>query len=237
MTSQSTNPRKDNHVPICKCALCGGPKSWEWEEAFFYNDGFDDGINSQTEEVETVLADAGYEVTTNDSHAARYIDSIKNRDGIEQIVPHTWRGEADPRGFLPDHIVKLLDAATFGETPAVTVTAIGSATGRNEDLIEKAEEHEPPAGSLRIIAEFLPQVWVRDFAMTVDPLGPTTFDVTEAVLAMGELRARALRDDQHETDHLRDLPTAPAWVTEWPGPFSIHVEASIDAYFKARNTE
>lgn len=110
-------------MPICKCALCGGPKSWEWEEAF-YHDGFDDGINSQTEVVEAVLADAGYEVTTNDSEAARYIDSIKTRDGIEQIACHTWRGESDPRGFLPDNIIKLLDAATFGQAPAITAAVV-----------------------------------------------------------------------------------------------------------------
>ena len=38
----------------------------------------------------------------------------------------------------------------------------------------------------QIIAEFVPQVWVNDYAIEADPLGETKFDVTAAILEMGK---------------------------------------------------
>ncbi len=95
-------------MPICKCALCGGPLNWEWEHAF-YREGFADGVNTQPDQVVNFLSDQGVEVDTDDSRSNEFIDSIKTIDGVELIADHDWEGETDPREFLPPDIVKLLD--------------------------------------------------------------------------------------------------------------------------------
>lgn len=69
--------------------------------------------------------------------------------------------------------------------------------------------------------------------MLVEPPSDPNFDVTDLVLAMGEIAARKLRDDQTETDELRWADTAPAWVKDWDGPFYISVELSIGDYYDA----
>lgn len=98
-------------------------------------------------------------------------------------------------------------------------------------------EHEPPSpetpacSEKRIIATFVPQVWVNDHAVTCDPLGETRFDVTDAILAMGQTDALQLRDDDMGTDNLAQLPNAPDWIKNWPGPFYVAVEAAIASYF------
>ncbi len=86
----------------------------------------------------------------------------------------------------------------------------------------------------RIIAEFVPQAWIRDFdfCMRVEPLGPTAFDVTETILAMGRKKALSLRDDQYETDALRHVAGAPQWIKDWEGPFYVAVESAIADFFE-----
>lgn len=85
----------------------------------------------------------------------------------------------------------------------------------------------------RIIAEFVPQAWINDCAVQVDPEGPTTFDVTDEVVAMGESVAITLRDDQHETDTLRFAAAAPDWIREWHGPFYIRIQDAIAEFYGA----
>lgn len=75
-----------------------------------------------------------------------------------------------------------------------------------------------PEDTHRIVARFVPQAWVRDYAVEVDPYGPTTWDVTDQIVAMGEYAALALVDDQYATDDLRNHPNAPQWVKDWTGP-------------------
>lgn len=83
-----------------------------------------------------------------------------------------------------------------------------------------------------ITAKFHPQAWVHDYALDVDAEGPTEWDVTEAVLAMGREKALALADDDYDTDYLRFVPNAPKWIREWNGPFYVEVADSIHEYFK-----
>jgi hypothetical protein len=89
---------------------------------------------------------------------------------------------------------------------------------------------EQPAPK-RIIATFVPQVWINGHAVTADPLGETRIDITEAVLAMTRDEALALRDDTDETDTFRQLPGAPDWIDQRSGPYYIAVEAAIAQYF------
>jgi len=81
----------------------------------------------------------------------------------------------------------------------------------------------------RIIATFRPQTWQRDYAIDVDPEGPLTWDVTDEVLALSVDERCALRDNRY--DELRCSKNAPAWVSEWSGPFYIEVQDSISDYF------
>lgn len=98
------------------------------------------------------------------------------------------------------------------------------------DALE-ALQNELACSEKRIIATFVPQVWVNDHAVTCDPLGETRFDVTDAILALGQTDALQLRDDDIRTDNLAQLPNAPDWIKNWPGPFYVAVEAAIAAYF------
>lgn len=92
-------------------------------------------------------------------------------------------------------------------------------------------ELDPAEGDRRIIAEFLPQAWMNDVAVPIDPQGPTTFDVTREILAMGKAAALKLRDDTNPTDALREADTCPQWIKKWTGPFVIHVEQAVSDYF------
>jgi hypothetical protein len=81
-----------------------------------------------------------------------------------------------------------------------------------------------------ITARFHPQAWINDYAVEVDPEGPTTWDVTAEVIAMTETERNALKDDQYETDDLRFSVNAPKWIQEWSGPFYVEVVESIQQY-------
>lgn len=99
------------------------------------------------------------------------------------------------------------------------------------DAIAAARADVPSTPTKRIMAEFVPQAWLNDHAIAVDPAGDTMFDVTDDILKLGRERALQLRDDQHETDHLRHAATAPQWVKDWSGPFVVNVEKAIESYF------
>ncbi len=59
---------------------------------------------------------------------------------------------------------------------------------------------------------FVPQIWVHDYAMEVDPQGPTHWHI----------RPDEIDLSQDENDYLRYSDTAPKWVQEWAGPFEIY---------------
>lgn len=99
-------------MPYECCPNCGTDYLWEWEQAF-YKFGFGDGDGVvHTHEVASVLRAVGYKVEHqfwgmhND-----VIRSIK-KDGIE-LMPNDESehevGYVDPRDYLPEEIVKLLD--------------------------------------------------------------------------------------------------------------------------------
>jgi len=81
----------------------------------------------------------------------------------------------------------------------------------------------------RYIATFTPQAWVNDYAIEVELEGEAEWDVTEFLASLTpEAREDALVSDSYESDVLRDLENAPAWVKDWSGPFYITVEESED---------
>lgn len=79
-------------------------------------------------------------------------------------------------------------------------------------------------------AHFSPQWWIGDHAMDVDPLGPQTWDATEAFYdptldegyrteLAAEIMERGVALDH--MDWFQDAPGAPEWVRSWQGPFSL----------------
>ena len=68
-------------------------------------------------------------------------------------------------------------------------------------------------------ARFIPQMWVNDYAVDVDPLSETNWEITEQSAAEALDRERRGVD----WDYLRDDPAAPEWVREWPGPFVVEL--------------
>lgn len=75
---------------------------------------------------------------------------------------------------------------------------------------------------MRAVATFTPQAWVRDYAITVDPEGPTEW-VTEFEELTQEQAAAILEAGHDNFDLLKEDPAAPGWVRDWSGPFEIHV--------------
>lgn len=94
------------------CERCGGTVYWSWEEAFD-KFGFNDGDgNVMTEVVADVLRDAGYKVRVMGWGLHNEVIESISKDGVEYIRENEISlGYDDPRGYLPDRIVKLLDEA------------------------------------------------------------------------------------------------------------------------------
>lgn len=88
----------------------------------------------------------------------------------------------------------------------------------------------PSAPRTRFWATFIPQAWVRDHAVDVDPHGEQSWVVSDGLVpAAAQVIARVslaevVGDGVLDTDdRLAVDPAAPTWVREWSGPFRIHV--------------
>lgn len=99
-------------MPIEKCRVCGGAYQWSWTEAFD-KFGFGDGDGQiETHQVQEMLEAAGYAVNADTwGWHNHVINSIKQDDAelIPDDDPTVTVGYDDPRTYLPDKIVDLLD--------------------------------------------------------------------------------------------------------------------------------
>lgn len=70
---------------------------------------------------------------------------------------------------------------------------------------------------------FIPQVWVKDSAMEVDPEGPVTWlmQMSEVTALTGVTDMSKMDDDPFARDELRWAKGAPQWVKDWAGPFEV----------------
>jgi hypothetical protein len=102
------------------CPTCSQPHHWRWEEAFC-KFGFDDGDGLvMTEAVAEVLRQAGCTVSTHLWGCHNVIITRIERDGVSLIPDGTTIGYADPRAYLPDGLIELLDSE-LGEDADVEV--------------------------------------------------------------------------------------------------------------------
>jgi hypothetical protein len=74
-------------------------------------------------------------------------------------------------------------------------------------------------------ARFFPQAWINDYAVNVDPAGPSVWQVTPEFLVelLGTFRVpeRCFVANELESDYLRNDPAAPEWIRKWQGPFEV----------------
>lgn len=94
------------------CDHCGTDIVWSWTEAFL-KFGFMDGDGLvETWQVEGVLTEAGYEVTVEPWGIHNLVITSIKKAGVE-LIPHgnpaVTFGYDDPRAYLPQEIVTLLD--------------------------------------------------------------------------------------------------------------------------------
>lgn len=59
---------------------------------------------------------------------------------------------------------------------------------------------------------FVPQAWINDYAVAIDPMGETKFEVETALL-------RSIEPDSYDSDELKSHPNIPDWVINHYGPF------------------
>jgi hypothetical protein len=150
-------------------------------------------------------------------------DNQAVHDRMADYHGSTWGQYKLVTGYVP-----VADLLTRGlANPGPTTMAAGGQAERN-----------PPSASAnadlpRIEATIAPQAWVDNHAVDVDPEGPTSWDVTAEVVALGREAALALRDNRDETDNLVRSVNAPDWVRHWRGPFTVIVEDAIRAYYDA----
>lgn len=100
-------------MPKDQCYCCGGEYRWNWDEAFS-KFGFGDGdLQIETYQVEDVLVGAGYAVKTHHWGLHNLIIVSIVKDGHEYIPAKDSGfnlGYDDPRTYLPQEIIDLLDA-------------------------------------------------------------------------------------------------------------------------------
>jgi len=103
--------------------------------------------------------------------------------------------EEDAKAFFQDPNYELIDTDTMC-------------------LCENQADPETPKPIQFTEVIFIPQAWIGDNAIEVDPEGPNTWLVESSKL-------QNIDPDQHESDNLRYHNNAPDWVREWSGPFYI----------------
>jgi hypothetical protein len=81
------------------------------------------------------------------------------------------------------------------------------------------------------VATFTPQAWIKDYAVQVDPEGPTTWDCTKFVGELDPFTQDGINESIGEEGHwldsfdlLKGDEAAPQWVKDWQGPFTIVVQ-------------
>lgn len=91
------------------CPTCGHTHYWSWEDAFD-KFGFGDGDDLvMTETVAAALRGRGFEVKTIHWGFHNTIITDIARDGVSLIPDDVTTGYDDPRKYLPEDIVALLD--------------------------------------------------------------------------------------------------------------------------------
>jgi hypothetical protein len=96
--------------------------------------------------------------------------------------------------------------------------------------------------TIKYIARFVPQANINDYAVDVDPQGPTEWDATDFMTGQDSYDfERTIAEVAEESafsngqaqwlddfDHLKEDRNAPRWIRDWSGPFSIWVRKVVE---------
>ena len=88
-----------------------------------------------------------------------------------------------------------------------------------DDEPKTADRASRPTVNLR----FRPQAWVNDYAISVDPEHPDTWDVPLAMLLKRFPTEQDWNDHHNDRDDMRFEGTASQWVRDWSGPFEVEI--------------
>lgn len=92
------------------------------------------------------------------------------------------------------------------------------------------EETDDRAAPQTVVLRFMPQAWIRDDAVAVDPEHPDTWDVPLSLLLERFPTVQDWNDEASERDDMRLEGNAPAWVRNWSGPFEIELVDGQDPW-------
>ncbi|MCP4083104.1 MAG: hypothetical protein GY743_23025 [Planctomycetaceae bacterium] len=70
-------------------------------------------------------------------------------------------------------------------------------------------------GKPQVRLNFIPQAWVNDYAIPVDPEGETEWVVDQGKIDFD------FYEDHYKRDDLRYEGNAPQWIQVWDGPFEV----------------
>lgn len=93
----------------------------------------------------------------------------------------------------------------------------------DEEIENISEVSREPTVTLR----FVPQAWLRDNTVEVDPAGPDEWEIPKSRFLSLFPRFEDFAVNFEARDDLRLEPTAPAWVRQWSGPFEVEL-AELD---------
>lgn len=156
---------------------------------------------------------------------------------FEEIGPATfyttdaaweYRSRMGGRVFVPDPANGEVYWFPVSMTPSAILThrLTAGLSGNLGDGREHPTRYpRPPSRKERILRfEMTPEAWVNDSAMAVDPDGRDTHilvNESEARELTGYTEADWDNLDNGDADDLRTASTAPRWMAEWDGPFTI----------------
>lgn len=90
------------------------------------------------------------------------------------------------------------------------------------DEVVVSVEEKPDDGA-QVLLRFIPQAWIRDYAVSVDLDGPDTWHVSKAMLLERFPTETAWNEAHEDRDSMRQKGDAPRWIRDWSGPFNIEL--------------
>lgn len=162
----------------------------------------------------------------------------RRQDGFRKRVVLRTIGEFDPTAVgawyaaVKDVVAKAGGAIATDAEGAVVVfdgdAAIAEAESAADWLRAVGDLLQPVGERPRVMAYFRPEAWVLNNAVEVDREDSLDrdFDVTYEMLLLGREAATQLTSG--ESDYLREAVRAPAWISDWSGPFTVIVDQEVD---------
>lgn len=74
-----------------------------------------------------------------------------------------------------------------------------------------------------VTLRFVPQAWVSDYAIEVDPEGPREWTVSRELMLATFASASDWQSNHQARDDMRFEGAAPIWIRDWSGPFEVEL--------------